>query len=295
MSHELRTPLNSLLVLAEQLEDNPDGNLTARQVQYASVIRSSGGDLLKLLNDILDLAKVESKTVQFELSELSLVELRDSMVQSFHPVADGQGLAFSADLDGALPATIVTDPHRLRQVLMNLLSNAFKFTETGEVALRLELGRGLEPGQRAARERRLGASRSASAIPASGSRRSCRRRCSRPSPRRTARPRASTAAPGSGSRSAATSSACSAARSRCRASPGVGSTFTVYLPLETAERRGRHQPRRIRGGRHRRDRPERQGRSSSPSRRARTDRSRPEASLRPASRSTGGQPPAPRC
>jgi signal transduction histidine kinase/HAMP domain-containing protein/ActR/RegA family two-component response regulator len=141
MSHELRTPLNSLLVLAEQLEDNPDGNLTTRQVQYASVIRASGRDLLKLLNDILDLAKVESQTVQFELSELSLAELRDSMVQSFHPVADGQGLAFSAELDGDLPATIVTDPHRLRQVLMNLLSNAFKFTETGEVALRFELGR----------------------------------------------------------------------------------------------------------------------------------------------------------
>jgi signal transduction histidine kinase/HAMP domain-containing protein/AmiR/NasT family two-component response regulator len=141
MSHELRTPLNSLLVLAEQLEDNPDGNLTTRQVQYASVIRASGRDLLKLLNDILDLAKVESQTVQFELSELSLGELRDSMVQSFHPVADGQGLTFSAELDGALPATIVTDPHRLRQVLMNLLSNAFKFTELGEVALRFEFGR----------------------------------------------------------------------------------------------------------------------------------------------------------
>jgi CheY-like chemotaxis protein len=140
MSHELRTPLNSLLVLAEQLEDNPDGNLTTRQVQYASVIRASGRDLLKLLNDILDLAKVESQTVQFELSELALAELCDSMVQSFRPVADGQGLQFSVELDEALPPAIVTDPHRLRQVLMNLLSNAFKFTERGEVALRLAFG-----------------------------------------------------------------------------------------------------------------------------------------------------------
>jgi len=139
MSHELRTPLNSLLVLAEQLEDNPDGNLTERQVQYATVIRSSGVDLLKLLNDILDLAKVESQTVNFEISDVSLGELRDGMVQSFGPIADGQGLTFSAELDEALPATMLTDPHRLRQVLNNLLSNAFKFTEHGKVELRLGL------------------------------------------------------------------------------------------------------------------------------------------------------------
>jgi signal transduction histidine kinase/ActR/RegA family two-component response regulator len=138
MSHELRTPLNSLLVLAEQLEDNPDGNLTERQVEYARVIRSSGGDLLQLLNDILDLAKVESQTVTFEISDLSLADLRDSMVQSFQPVAAGQGLGFSVELDERLPGTMITDPHRLRQVLKNLLSNAFKFTESGEVALRLE-------------------------------------------------------------------------------------------------------------------------------------------------------------
>jgi len=139
MSHELRTPLNSLLVLAEQLEDNPEGNLTERQVEYAHVIRSSGVDLLKLLNDILDLAKVESNTVHLELSELSLPDLRDAMVQTFQPIADDQGLAFSAELDEKLPETMITDPHRLRQVLKNLLSNAFKFTEYGEVALRLEL------------------------------------------------------------------------------------------------------------------------------------------------------------
>ena len=139
MSHELRTPLNSLLVLAEQLEDNPEGNLTERQVQYASVIRASGGDLLKLLNDILDLAKVESKTVTFDLGELALVELRDTMEQSFGPTAEGQDLSFSVELDDRLPATMVTDPHRLRQILKNLLSNAFKFTERGRVQLRMEL------------------------------------------------------------------------------------------------------------------------------------------------------------
>ena len=139
MSHELRTPLNSLLVLAEQLEDNPDGNLTPRQIQYAHVIRTSGLDLLKLLNDILDLAKVESNTVQLEIGELSLAELRDTMLQTFKPVAESQRTAFSVVLDGNLPATMATDPHRLRQVLKNLLSNAFKFTERGEVSLRVAL------------------------------------------------------------------------------------------------------------------------------------------------------------
>ncbi len=139
MSHELRTPLNSLLVLAEQLEDNPDGNLTERQVQYAHVIRSSGGDLLKLLNDILDLAKVESNTVQLDVSGVSLAELCDNMLQTFEPVAQAQGLAFSVELDDELPSTMTSDPHRLRQVLKNLLSNAFKFTERGNVGLRLSL------------------------------------------------------------------------------------------------------------------------------------------------------------
>jgi signal transduction histidine kinase/HAMP domain-containing protein/ActR/RegA family two-component response regulator len=140
MSHELRTPLNSLLVLAEQLQDNADGNLTAQQVEYATVIRSSALDLLALLNDILDVAKVESNTVTLELEELSLADFRDSLVHSFESVASRQDLAFSAALDDELPATIVVDAHRLRQVVKNLLSNAFKFTAHGEVALRLELG-----------------------------------------------------------------------------------------------------------------------------------------------------------
>jgi signal transduction histidine kinase/HAMP domain-containing protein/ActR/RegA family two-component response regulator len=139
MSHELRTPLNSLLVLAEQLEDNPEGNLTERQIQYASVIRASGVDLLKLLNDILDLAKVESNTLHFEISDLPLLELRDSLLQGFRPIAEAQNLAFSVELGPRLPLAIATDPHRLRQVLTNLLSNAFKFTTTGGVSVALDL------------------------------------------------------------------------------------------------------------------------------------------------------------
>ncbi|MFL5846393.1 MAG: ATP-binding protein [Solirubrobacteraceae bacterium] len=137
MSHELRTPLNSLLVLAEQLEDNPEGNLTERQVQYASVIRASGGDLLKLLNDILDLAKVESNTLHFDISDLPLVELRDSVLQGFRPMAERQGLEFTVDLAAQAPGSMATDPHRLRQVLNNLLSNAFKFTAEGRVAVQI--------------------------------------------------------------------------------------------------------------------------------------------------------------
>ena len=142
MSHELRTPLNSLLVLAEQLEDNPEGNLTERQVQYAHVIRSSGGDLLKLLNDILDLAKVESKTVNLEIGEVSLPFLRDNLLETFGPVAEQGGVAFSVDLDAGLPTTMATDSLRLGQVLKNLLSNSFKFTERGSVAVRLESSAG---------------------------------------------------------------------------------------------------------------------------------------------------------
>jgi len=139
MSHELRTPLNSLLVLAEQLEDNPDGNLTARQVEYAGVIRSSGADLLKLLNDILDLAKIESRTVNLEIGDLALAELGEGMEYSFRHLADSQGLTFVVEIDESLPATMVTDPHRLRQILKNLLSNAFKFTEQGGITMRMAL------------------------------------------------------------------------------------------------------------------------------------------------------------
>ncbi|MEA2497093.1 MAG: hypothetical protein QOJ29_5004, partial [Thermoleophilaceae bacterium] len=137
MSHELRTPLNSLLILASTLEDNPEHNLTEEQVKYASVIHSSGTDLLRLLDDILDLAKVESGTVTLDISELPLVELQDALEREFARVADQRGIAFSMEVTPGLPPTIATDPGRLRQVLKNLLSNAFKFTEDGEVSVRV--------------------------------------------------------------------------------------------------------------------------------------------------------------
>ena len=139
MSHELRTPLNSLLILAQQLEDNPDQTMTETQVQYASVIHSSGNDLLELLNSILDLAKAESGTVTVDLVTLAIGELRTGLEREFEHVAQAQGLAYSVELAPDCPTTIVTDPQRLRQILKNLLSNAFKFTEHGQVSLRIGL------------------------------------------------------------------------------------------------------------------------------------------------------------
>ena len=137
MSHELRTPLNSLLILAGELQENATHNLTDAQVQYASIIQSSGTDLLRLLNDVLDLAKMESGTVTMEISELRLVELREALEWEFRHVAEQQGVSFVVELDPDAPAIIATDPGRLRQVLKNLLVNAFKFTDRGTVTLRI--------------------------------------------------------------------------------------------------------------------------------------------------------------
>ena len=135
MSHELRTPLNSLLILARELAENREENLTEAQVQYAEVIHASGTDLLRLLDDVLDLAKVESGTVTLQLGELSLAELKEALQSEFSAVAEQKGVGFSVRLEPGLPATLGTDPGRLRQILKNLLSNAFKFTERGEVSL----------------------------------------------------------------------------------------------------------------------------------------------------------------
>ncbi len=147
MSHELRTPLNSLLILAEQLRDNPTGNLTVKQVEYASIIRSSGLDLLTLLNDILDLAKVESGTVRMEMSPVDIGDIRDSVTRDYAHVAESRKLGFSVTVDDNVPAMMTTDPDRLRQVLKNLLSNAFKFTHHGRVSLQMRYATaGWSPG-----------------------------------------------------------------------------------------------------------------------------------------------------
>ena len=135
MSHELRTPLNSLLILAQQLEENPDGNMTATQVEYASVVHASGKELLGLLNSILDLAKVESGTVIADNTEVPVADLRAALLREFGVVAQRKSLGYSIDIMPGCPDIIVTDQQRLRQILKNLLANAFKFTERGRVDL----------------------------------------------------------------------------------------------------------------------------------------------------------------
>ena len=124
MSHELRTPLNSLLILSQQLAQNGDGNLTERQVEFARTIHSSGQDLLSLINDILDLSKIESGTVTLELSNVPFQKLSDHIERTFRPMAESKRLGFAIDLDPNLPASVCTDEKRLQQVLKNLLSNA---------------------------------------------------------------------------------------------------------------------------------------------------------------------------
>ena len=139
MSHELRTPLNSLLILANLLSENGAGNLTEQQVEYANTIRDSGRDLLKLISEILDLSKIEAGKMQIERRRVSLGELRSYVERSFATIAQQKGLAFSVTLADEAPPTIATDPQRLEQILKNILSNAFKFTETGRVHLDIAL------------------------------------------------------------------------------------------------------------------------------------------------------------
>ncbi|HEV8659261.1 MAG TPA: response regulator, partial [Thermoanaerobaculia bacterium] len=147
MSHELRTPLNSLLILAKLLADNNDNNLSEKQIEFAKTIHSSGVDLLTLINDILDLSKIESGMMNVNLSDFSFKELNDLMERTFRQIASDKGLSFEVALDQNLPQSIHTDPTRLQQVLKNLLGNAFKFTDRGGVTLRIEpVGSGWTPG-----------------------------------------------------------------------------------------------------------------------------------------------------
>ncbi|HEY0254446.1 MAG TPA: response regulator, partial [Kofleriaceae bacterium] len=137
MSHELRTPLNSLLILSRQLSDNAEGNLSDKQIRYADTIRQAGTDLMTLINEILDIAKIESGTMAVEIGAVRFANLRDYVDQTFRQVAEEKKLGFTVELDPDLPSSIETDDMRLRQVLRNLLSNAIKFTERGRVNLRI--------------------------------------------------------------------------------------------------------------------------------------------------------------
>jgi CheY-like chemotaxis protein/signal transduction histidine kinase len=135
MSHELRTPLNSILILGQQLTENPDGNLSAKQVEFARTIHGAGTDLLNLISDILDLSKIESGTVTVDAEEILTSSLLETVGRPFRHEADNRQLSFNINLDPNLGRSIVTDSKRLQQVLKNLLSNAFKFTAEGGVRL----------------------------------------------------------------------------------------------------------------------------------------------------------------
>src|SRR5690606_25013588 len=137
MSHELRTPLNSLLVLAKLLTENNEGNLTAQQVEFARTIHGAGSALLQLINDMLDLSKVEAGRMDIHPAQVSLPKMIDLLEAAFGPLAADKGLEFSVEIDPNVPHELRADEQRLQQVLRNLLSNAVKFTPKGEVKLRV--------------------------------------------------------------------------------------------------------------------------------------------------------------
>ncbi|MGH8177391.1 MAG: ATP-binding protein, partial [Steroidobacter sp.] len=142
MSHELRTPLNSLLILSSVLAENAERNLTPKQVQHANTIHESGRDLLALINDILDLSKIEAGAVDVEIDEVRFEALCEAMESTFRPVAESKAVEFRVERDEALPGTMHTDSRRLQQIIKNLLSNALKFTQAGMVELRIYMASG---------------------------------------------------------------------------------------------------------------------------------------------------------
>ncbi len=137
MSHELRTPLNSMLILSRLMAENNDGNLAAKQIEFAETIYSSGADLLALINDILDLAKIELGMMSVDIAETSFTELQAYVERTFRQLGQDKGLKLAIEIEPQLPPSMLTDTKRLQQVLKNLLSNAFKFTEEGQVTLRM--------------------------------------------------------------------------------------------------------------------------------------------------------------
>src|SRR5436190_533950 len=138
MSHELRTPLNSLLILSKLLADNGEGNLSAKQIEFAETIHNAGTELLSLISDILDLSKVEAGKMDVSAGHVPMTEITGAVERAFRPVAEERGLAFSIEADETAPKSLFTDEQRLQQILRNLLSNAMKFTETGSVSLAVE-------------------------------------------------------------------------------------------------------------------------------------------------------------
>jgi signal transduction histidine kinase/DNA-binding response OmpR family regulator/HAMP domain-containing protein len=142
MSHELRTPLNSMLILSKMLSESEEGNLTEKQVEFAETIHSSGTDLLALINEILDLSKIESGNMGVEIGEIRFSELKEDIERNFGQIAEDKGLQLVTEIGSDLPESMQTDVKRLRQVLKNLLSNAFKFTHHGQIEMRIEAAKG---------------------------------------------------------------------------------------------------------------------------------------------------------
>jgi signal transduction histidine kinase/CheY-like chemotaxis protein len=142
MSHELRTPLNSMLILSKMLAENAETNLNEKQIEFAETIHSSGSDLLALINEILDLSKIESGTMGVEIGDVHFSELEEDIARTFSQIAQDKGLQLVTELSEQLPRNMQTDVKRLRQVLKNLLSNAFKFTHQGQVGMQIGVAEG---------------------------------------------------------------------------------------------------------------------------------------------------------
>jgi len=236
MSHELRTPLNSLLILSKLLADNQQGNLNEKQTEFARTIHGAGTDLLSLINDILDLSKVESGTVSIELGDMPMASLKQHMERTFSQLASEKDLAFKVDFADSLPATILTDEKRLQQVVLNLLSNAFKFTADGSVTLAVKpASSGWSPnhpvlhGQEAIE---ISVSDTGIGIPQDKQRLIFE--AFQQADGTTSRKYGGTGLGLSISREIAR---LLGGELRVKSSPGEGSTFTLYVPLQSAGRR----------------------------------------------------------
>jgi len=217
MSHELRTPLNSILILGQQLGENPDRNLTPKQVEFARTIHSAGTDLMNLISDILDLSKIESGTVTVDAEEVFFVTLQDTVVRPFRHEAENRHLSFDVQIDPKLDRSMVTDSKRLQQVLKNLLSNAFKFTEQGGVKLSIRPAIGGWTPDHPVLGSAPGVVYFESRTPASAFRRRNRKSSSKPFSRRIRAQTDGLAAPAWVWRSAASFQTCSAASFSCAA------------------------------------------------------------------------------
>jgi CheY-like chemotaxis protein/signal transduction histidine kinase/HAMP domain-containing protein len=234
MSHELRTPLNSILILGQQLADNPDANLSPKQVEFARTIHGAGTELLNLISDILDLSKIESGTVSVQAEEVPFASLHDTVVRPFRHEAESRGLSFEVLIDPRLDRSMITDSKRLRQILKNLLSNAFKFTEHGGVRLNVSAASaGWSPDHRT-----LGHSPAVVAFEVSDTgvgipteKQKIIFEAFQQADASTSRKYGGTGLGLAISRELAT---LLGGEIQLRSSPGVGSTFTLYLPVKYA-------------------------------------------------------------